>query len=59
MRFENRACYTGALVLGDEVQLGAVPMEDMDLLISPAKQSLIVNPQIPNIAASVAKGLIV
>jgi clan AA aspartic protease len=39
VRFENRACYTGALVLGDEVLLGAVPMEDMDLVISPARLS--------------------
>jgi len=29
--FENRNCFVGALVMGDEVLLGAVPMEDMDL----------------------------
>nr|VFJ62131.1 MAG: clan AA aspartic protease, AF_0612 family [Candidatus Kentron sp. DK] len=34
LRFENRACFTGALVFGDEVLLGAVPMEDMDVPIS-------------------------
>jgi len=39
IRFENRACFTGALVFGDEVLLGAVPMEDMDILISPSKAS--------------------
>jgi len=55
--FKNRGCYTGALVLGDEVLLGAVPMEDMDLLLSPAKQALIVNPESPNIAMSIAKGV--
>ena len=55
IKFENRGCFTGALVLGDEVLLGAVPMEDMDVLISPAKQALIVNPESPNIAVSVAK----
>lgn len=55
IEFENRGCFTGALVLGDEVLLGAVPMEDMDILISPAKQALIVNPESPNIAMSVAK----
>ena len=27
--FENRNCFVGALVLGDEVLLGVVPMEDM------------------------------
>ncbi|MCK5649464.1 MAG: clan AA aspartic protease [Gammaproteobacteria bacterium] len=57
IKFENRACFTGALVLGDEVLLGAVPMEDMDVLVSPAKQALIVNPESPNIAMSIAKGI--
>ena len=47
--FEKRFCYVGALVLGDEVLLGAVPMEDMDLIISPARQELTVNPDNPNI----------
>ena len=55
VKFENRACYTGALVLGDEVLLGAVPMEDMDIILSPAKQAVTVNPANPNIAASIAK----
>ena len=32
IRFQNRTCFTGALVLGDTVLLGAVPMEDMDLV---------------------------
>jgi clan AA aspartic protease len=47
--FENRICFVGALVLGDEVLLGAVPMEDMDLLLSPSRQSIVVNPSSPNI----------
>ncbi len=55
IKFENRGCFTGALVFGDEVLLSAVPMEDMDILISPAKPTLIVNPESPNIAMSVAK----
>lgn len=55
LKFENRGCFTGALVLGDEVLLGAIPMEDMDVLVSPAKQALIVNPESPNIAMSIAK----
>jgi clan AA aspartic protease len=55
VRFENRACYTGALVLGDEVLLGAVPMEDMDIVISPSLRRVTVNPQSPNIPSSVAK----
>ena len=53
--FGNRGCFTGALVLGDEVLLGAVPMEDMDLIISPARRAVEVNPSHPNIPGSVAK----
>ena len=34
--FGNRTCFAGALVLGNEVLLGAVPMEDLDLVICPA-----------------------
>ena len=55
IKFKNRGCFTGALVFGDEVLLGTVPMEDMDVLISPAKQALIVNPESPNIAMSIVK----
>ena len=46
--FENRICFVGAIVLGDEPLLGAVPMEDMDLVIHPLSQTLIVNPESPN-----------
>ncbi len=49
VNFENRMCYVGALVMGDEVLLGAVPMEDMDLLLSPSRQTITVNPNSPNI----------
>lgn len=47
--FANRFCYVGALVLGDEVSLGAVPLEDMDLVVNPAKRELTVDPSSPNI----------
>ena len=53
----GRTCGTGALVMGDEVLLGAIPMEDMDLIVSPATQAVSTNPASPNIAVSVAKGL--
>jgi clan AA aspartic protease len=52
----DRECFTGALVLGDEILLGAVPMEDMDLWISPARHTLVPNPASPDIPLSVAKG---
>jgi clan AA aspartic protease len=56
VRFANRQCMVGALVLGDQALLGAIPMEDMDLVISPARQTLVVNPQNPNMAMSLAMG---
>jgi clan AA aspartic protease len=53
----GRTCGTGALVMGDEVLLGAIPMEDMDLLVHPAKLQVIKHPDSPNIAVSTAKGI--
>jgi clan AA aspartic protease len=55
IRFQNRTCFTGALVIGESVLLGAVPMEDMDLVISPSRQTITVNPQSPNIPSAVVK----
>ncbi len=51
----NRECVTGALVLGNQVLLGAISMEDMDLIIEPARQRVSVNPASPNIPLSLAK----
>lgn len=56
VRFGNRECYVGAVVLGDEVLLGAVPMEDLDLVVTPSERGVIANPLNPNFAAGVAKG---
>lgn len=52
VRFKNRATTCRAMVLpGDsEILLGSIPMEDMDLLIDPKHQQLILNPQTPYIA---------
>ena len=47
--FGDRFCYVGALVLGDEVLLGAVPMEDMDLVVNPGRREITVDPASPNI----------
>lgn len=55
LHFDGRACFTGALVLGDEVLLDAVPMEDMDLVVNLARQEVTVNPDSPNIPSSTAK----
>ncbi|MBI5528758.1 MAG: hypothetical protein HY897_20705 [Deltaproteobacteria bacterium] len=53
LRCLGRSCYTGALVLGDRTLLGAVPMEDMDLVISPTRQEVTVNPESPNIPSAI------
>ena len=55
LQFANRRCFVGALVMGDEVLLGAIPMEDMDLLVAPMHREVIVNPASPNIPSAVAK----
>jgi len=43
------------MVLGNEVLLGAIPMEEMDLVLRHQLQSVDVNPESPNIAVSLAK----
>ena len=55
IRFANRIGFAGALVMGDQTLLGAIPMEDMDLVVIPSKRALEVNPENPNIASSVVK----
>jgi clan AA aspartic protease len=52
VRFANRMAMCNAMVLdGDtEILLGAIPMEEMDVLIHPKEQKLIVNPLHPFIA---------
>ena len=55
VNFANRTCFTGALVLGDSVLLGAIPMEDMDLVVSSRLQTVTVNPDSPNIPSAVVK----
>ena len=54
-RFKNRIAYVGAVVIGDEVLLGAIPMEDMDLVVLPQQRRVDINPLNPNFAAAKAK----
>jgi clan AA aspartic protease len=55
LRFKNRSGFVGALVIGDEVLLGAIPMEEMDLVVNPRDRSVDVNPDSPNIATGICK----
>ncbi len=55
VRFADRYCDLSALVLGDEPLFGAVPMEMMDLVLHPAKQTLMINPASPYVPTALAK----
>ena len=52
LHFKNRRTICNAMVLpsDNEVLLGAIPLEDMDVLIHPLRQELIVNPDHPYFA---------
>jgi len=41
--------------MGDQVLIGAIPMEDMDLVVVPRTRTLEVNPRSPNIGSTIAK----
>ena len=53
--FTDRYCDLSALVVGDEVVFGAVPMEMMDLVLHPATQTLTVNPASPFVPVALMK----
>lgn len=50
IRFANRRASVDAIVLPGNVQilLGAIPMEEMDVLVDAKRQQLIVNPEHPD-----------
>ena len=52
----GRRAFTGAMVMGETVLLGAIPMEAMDVLIDPRRQQLIPNPANPDIPGALAMG---
>ncbi|MDD5261683.1 MAG: clan AA aspartic protease [Methylacidiphilales bacterium] len=53
--FQNRNSFGGALIMGDEVILGAIAMEDMDLIVNPARLLVTVNPDSPNFPMAIVK----
>lgn len=55
LRYQNRVGFTGAVVMGDQPLLGAIAMEDMDLIVIPQTRQVMVNPDSPNVASSIAK----
>jgi clan AA aspartic protease len=52
--FKNRSSFAGALVMGQTPLLGAIAMEDLDLVIHPFLQKVDVNPDSPNVPQSLA-----
>lgn len=58
IKFKNRTGFAGALVMGDRVLMGAIPMEDMDLVVIPKTRTVDINPDSPNIASSIALGVL-
>ena len=52
VKFKNRTAICAALVLegNNESLLGAIPLEEMDVIIHPQRQELIVNPEHPDYA---------
>jgi clan AA aspartic protease len=53
----GRHAFTGAMVMGNTVLLGAIPMQAMDVLIDPRREQLIPNPENPNIPGALAMGV--
>lgn len=53
VRFKNRVALGGAVVIGERVLLGAIPMEDMDLVVRPLSRQVDVNPASPDIASCI------
>jgi clan AA aspartic protease len=52
IRFKNRTAFCSAMVLPDDSEplLGAIPLEEMDVVIHPQRQELMVNPDSPDMA---------
>jgi clan AA aspartic protease len=57
IHFENRSTTARAVVLpgAKEPLLGSIPLEDLDVVIDPKQQRLMVNPRSPDIATKYAK----
>ncbi len=57
VHFENRSTTVRAVVLpgAEEPLLGSIPLEDLDVVIDPRQQRLIVNPKSPDIATKYLK----
>ena len=56
VHFQNRIATCNAMVMGrDEVLLGAIPLEELDVVVDQRNQKLIVNPESPTMPKMVVK----
>ena len=53
----GRDCVTAAVVMGDQVLLGAIAMQAMDVIVHPRTERLVPNPDSPNVPSFLAKGV--
>ncbi len=56
LSFGKRHSFGGAFVMGDEVLIGAIALQDLDLVVAPALETVTVHPQSPHIARGFALG---
>ena len=50
----GRDCVTAAVVMGDQVLLGAIPMQAMDVIVHPRSEQVVPNPESPNVPSFLA-----
>jgi hypothetical protein len=56
VRVGDRECYVGGMVFGNEILLGAIPMEDLDLFVDSERRQVVPrDPRDPRGPVSVAK----
>ena len=56
LSFGKRHSFGGAFVIGDEVLVGAIALQDLDLIVVPALETVTVHPASPHAARGVALG---
>ena len=50
----GRDCVTAAVVMGDQVLLGTIPMQAMDVIVHPRSEQVVPNPESPNVPSFLA-----
>jgi clan AA aspartic protease len=56
LSFDKRHSFGGAFVIGNEVLVGAIALQDLDLIVAPALETVTVHPESPHIARGVSLG---